>query len=165
MQNNNRPEGRKRRIEGTGSGLYRRGEGLNTGPVGKGQSAAPKKVTQQFTENGGGGNYRGKRGGGGGIGIIAIILLLLFGGGGGALSGLFGGGSSSTQTQEQTVYVTPAPKPSAAVQTPAQSVPPARVTSSRPSAATARTSSPSWSICAAPTLRQRAAWPPRTFWR
>ena len=121
MQNNNRPEGRKRRIEGTGSGLYRRGEGLNTGPVGKGQSAAPKKVVQQFTGNGGGGNYRGKRGGGGGIGIIAIILLLLFGGGGGALSGLFGGGSSSTQTQEQTVYVTPAPKPSAAVQTPAQS--------------------------------------------
>ena len=76
MQNNNRPEGRKRRIEGTGSGLYRRGEGLNTGPVGKGQSAAPKKVVQQFTGNGGGGNYRGKRGGGGGIGIIAIILLL-----------------------------------------------------------------------------------------
>ena len=119
MENNNRPEGRKRRIEGTGSGLYRRGDGLNTGPVGKGQSSAPKKVVQQFTENGGGGNYRGKRGGGGGIGIIVLLLVLLFGGGGGALSGLLGGGSSSTQTQEQIVYVTPAPKPSAAVQTPA----------------------------------------------
>ena len=121
MENNNRPQGRKRRIEGTGSGLYRRGEGLNTGPVGKGQSAAPKKVTQQFTENGGGGNYRGKRGGGGGIGIIVLLLVLLFGGGGGALSGLLGGGSSSSQSQEPIAYVTPAPKPSAAVQTPAQS--------------------------------------------
>jgi len=120
MENNNRPEGRKRRIEGTGGGLYRRGDGLNTGPVGKGQSASPKKPGQQFTENGGGGNYRGKRGGGG-IGIIAIILLLLFGGGGGALSGLLGGGGTSTQSQEQIVYVTPSPKPSAAVQTPAPS--------------------------------------------
>ena len=121
MDNNNRPEGRKRRIEGTGGGMYRRGDGLNTGPVGKGNSFAPRKSGQQFTENGGGGgNYRGKRGGGGGIGIIAIILLLLFGGGGGALSGLLGGGSS-TQSQEQIVYVTPSPKPSAAVQTPAPS--------------------------------------------
>ena len=116
---NNRPEGRKRKIEGTGSGLYRRGEGLNTGPVGKGGGFSPRKGNAQFRETGGGGNYNGKRGGGG-LGVIVLLLLLLFGGGGGALSGLFGGGTS-TQTQEPTVYVTPSPKPAATIQQPSVS--------------------------------------------
>ena len=70
---NNRPEGRKRRVEGTGSGLNRRGEGLNTGPVGSGNGFSPRKGNQPFKETGGGGNYRGRRGGGGGIGFGAEL--------------------------------------------------------------------------------------------
>ena len=78
---NQRPEGRKRRITGTGGGLERRGEGLNTGPVGRGGGIGQGKnnATSQFRESGRGGNYNGMRGGG--LGIIAVVLLLLLFGG------------------------------------------------------------------------------------
>ena len=95
--NDDRPTGRKKNIQGTGSGLYRRGDRLNTGPVGRG-SGRPGGP-QGFRETGGGGNFNGKRGGGRSpIGIIIALLVLLFGGGGGALSGLFGGGGSSSSS-------------------------------------------------------------------
>ena len=111
---NNRPEGRKKRISGTGGGLYRRGEGQNTGPVGSGNGFSPGRNSgPQFTEGSGGGNYNGKRGGGRSpLGIIIILMLLLFGGGGGALSGLFGGSGgeiATVQTTPQAVIVTPRP--------------------------------------------------------
>ena len=127
----NRPEGRKKNVGGTGSGLYRRGEGLNTGPVGSGSGRPggekPGGAQQgSFRETGGGGDYNGKRSSGGRspIGIIIALLVLLFGGGGGMLSGLFGGGgTTSTTVQEPVVTVAPTPRPtprpSTAGQTPA----------------------------------------------
>ena len=77
---NNRPEGRKKRISGTGGGLYRRGEGQNTGPVGSGNGFSPgRKSDTPFTEGSGGGNYNGKRGGGRSpLGIIVLLMILLF---------------------------------------------------------------------------------------
>ena len=118
----NRPEGRKKNVEGTGSGLYRRGEGLNTGPVGRGSGKPGGGAGQDGFRETGGGNYNGKRSGGGKspLGIIIALLVLLFGGGGGVLSGLFGGGGTSTATvQAPVVTVAPTPRPSATAQTPA----------------------------------------------
>ena len=57
-----RPEGRTRNIQGTGSGLYRRGEGLNTGPVGTGTAEGAKVVAQyagKSTSSSGGGGSSG----------------------------------------------------------------------------------------------------------
>ena len=144
--NDDRPTGRKKNIQGTGSGLYRRGDGLNTGPVGRG-SGRPGGP-QGFRETGGGGNFNGKRGGGRSpIGIIIALLVLLFGGGGGALSGLFGGGGSSTPaaTQPPAVVQTtpkPTPRPGATIQTPAAA---SGVSSSLLESLLGASSQPSWS--------------------
>ncbi len=113
----NRPEGRKKRIGGESGEVYRRGEGLNTGPVGSGEgfrpsgSGSPGKDSGTgsrpgFSENGGG-DYRGRRSGGGGgkspIVIIILLLVLIFGGRG-QLSSLLGGGGETPAAQ-----LTPAP--------------------------------------------------------
>ena len=123
---NNRPQGRKKHISGQGTGLDRRGEGLNTGPVGSG-STAPKKpadggVQIHETNGSGGGNYRGTRGSGGGKGIfiiiaIVVIYFLIKSGG---LSSFLGGGESLTQQDPGTAqsYTEPTPKPSATIQAP-----------------------------------------------
>ncbi len=115
----NRPEGRKQNAQGGGSGLYRRGGGLNTGPVGRGSGKPGQDAGQGgFRETGGGGNYNGRRGGGKSpIAIIVIALIaLLFGGkgglsgllgGDGGLSGLLGGGTA----QEPSAYVQTTPRP------------------------------------------------------
>ena len=118
----NRPQGRKRRVGGEGTEVRRRGEGLGTGPVGSGEGFRPGQSQPQqgrpqrpqsrpaFSENGGGGNYNGRRSGGSGGGrsplviIIAAVLLLIFGGKG-ALSSLLGGGGEGVQI----VQTTPAP--------------------------------------------------------
>ena len=75
---NNRPQGRRRNVSGQGGGVYRRGDGLGTGPVG----------------NAGGYSGRGGNGGrdsggdyGAGSGGTRGILSGLFGGGGGSGSG------------------------------------------------------------------------------
>ena len=111
---NNRPQGRKKQIGGTGSGLNRRGEGLGSGPVGSGegfshpqQNSGPRRGGVQFTEGSGGGRGSGPRRGGGRspLTVILIVLALLIFGGKGMLSSLLGGGSGSPQV----VYVTPAP--------------------------------------------------------
>ena len=117
----NRPEGRKRRIVGEGSDVRRRGEGLNTGPVGSGEGFKPNRERPDsprpnepqsrpvFSENGGGGNYNGRRSGGGGrspLVIIVLLLILLFGGRG-ALSSLFGGSGGGDELP--VVQTTPAP--------------------------------------------------------
>ena len=127
----NRPEGRKKRIGGESGGVYRRGDGLNTGPVGSGEGfkpgssdnapgAGPRPTRPTgrpgFTENGGGGDYRGRRSGGGGgkspIVIIILLLVLLFGGRG-QLSSLLGGGGSAPAVQltPAPVIATPRPTP------------------------------------------------------
>ncbi len=82
MAEDNRPTGREKNVTGPGKGVYKRGDGLGTGPVGSG-SGMPGGSGQ-------GGNNRPTRSGGGFKMplIVAVIVALL--GGGGALSGLFG---------------------------------------------------------------------------
>ena len=112
---NNRPEGRKKRIGGEGSGLHRRGDGLNTGPVGSGEGFKPASGTPGpgFTGNGGGGNYNGRRSGGGKSPLVIIVLLLaLLFGGKGALSSFLGGGEiAEVPPTPAAVQLTPRPTP------------------------------------------------------
>ena len=106
----NRPEGRKKRIEGAGGGLYRRGEGQNTGPVGSGGPGPGNGGAQRggtpFVQTGGGGNYRGRRGGKSPlVAVVALLLVLL-------AKGVFSPPSGEVDTVEptpQTVIVTPRP--------------------------------------------------------
>ncbi len=86
-----RPTGRQRNITGQGSGAYRRGSGLGTGPVGSGRG---------HSSGGGGSHYSGGTRGGGSwkLRLIIIVVLLLLGGGGGLSSLLGGGGSAGTGT-------------------------------------------------------------------
>ena len=124
---NDRPQGRKKRIEGEGSGLYRRGEGLNTGPVGSGEGFKPQQSGKPgFSENEGGGNYNGRRSGGGKspLLIVVILLILLFGGKS-TLSSFLGGGSGGqveyVQPTPALVITTPRPTPTPAATNPALS--------------------------------------------
>ncbi|MBR5967359.1 MAG: peptidase C11 [Lachnospiraceae bacterium] len=85
--------GRKKNVTGQGKDVYKRGEGLGSGPVGTG-GAGPKPPV-----SGGSGreSYSGQnvtRSSGGLLKIIIIAAVLLLGGGGG-LFGLLGGGSGS----------------------------------------------------------------------
>ena len=84
-----RPQGRETFTTGHSTGVHKRGDGLNTGPVGSGSN---------FSSGGSGGSGGGKRSSGGGKGgllpiIIAAIIAL---GGGGGLLGNFLGGSSDS---------------------------------------------------------------------
>lgn len=88
------PRGREKNVTGYGKPIEKRGEGLETGPVGKkdgyrgrNQSGSPFGGSS----SGGGSNRSG--GGGKRIGIIGIILALVFGGGFG-INSLFGGGQT-----------------------------------------------------------------------
>ncbi len=116
---NNRPEGRKKRIGGESSGVYRRGEGLNTGPVGSGEgfkSGGSQPQRPDFRETGGGGNFNGRRSGGGRsplITIVIVVLLLIFGGKGALNSFLGGGSDETTLTQPTPAVVQTTPKPAA----------------------------------------------------
>ena len=100
----NRPNGREKHITGQGKDLYKRGEGLGTGPVGNADGHAGRT-------GGGSGTGGGAKRAGGKSPLTTIILLavLLLGGGGAGLSGLFGGGSGSTTTTNApaTSYVQP----------------------------------------------------------
>ena len=88
----NRPRGREKNVTGQGKDIYKRGEGLGTGPVGSSNGHAGRSDA-----NGGGGG--GNRAGGGKSPLMTIILIavLLLGGGGAGLSGLLGGGGTSGQ--------------------------------------------------------------------
>ncbi len=92
--NGNTPRGRQRNVTGQGKSVYKRGEGLGTGPVGNqsGYSGRPGTTGQQQQTGGQRSSSRGK------TSLIAIILALLLGGGGGTalLGNLFGGDSSAT---------------------------------------------------------------------
>ena len=93
----NRPQGRKTNVTGQSTGAYRRGDGLNTGPVGK-TGSNPFSTSQSSSRPG---MSRAAKAGGGG-GLILVFLLLFFllrgcGGSGSMLSSdLMGGGSGSS---------------------------------------------------------------------
>jgi hypothetical protein len=89
----NRPNGREKHITGQGKDIYKRGDGLGTGPVGSADGHAGRPTGGQ-TPSGGG----AKRAGGQRSPLMTIILIavLLLGGGGAGLSGLLGGGSGQT---------------------------------------------------------------------
>ena len=93
-----RPQGRDKYVTNNSKGVHRRGEGLNTGPVG-GEQSRPG-----FGQGprGGGNNGRPTRSGGGGglLGIIAAAVLLL-GGGGLFGSGVLGGESAEPAYTQQ----------------------------------------------------------------
>lgn len=110
----NRPRSRERKVTDNGKQVYRRGDGLGTGPVGNRKSSG----------NGGGGSLLRSP-----ISILALIFMLLFGGGN-AIGGLFGGSSSQApstpvpqQTQPQTpTFTIPVATPTYATETSTTSV-------------------------------------------
>ena len=112
----NRPTGRKKNVTQNGKSVYRRGEGLGTGPVGNGQAENFSGKTEKIEFSGKTGSGRNIKRGGGALSLVAIAALLLFGG-----NNLLGGGSGSTvttATPAPTAYVaqattTPTPKPTA----------------------------------------------------
>ncbi|MCQ2565233.1 MAG: clostripain-related cysteine peptidase [Clostridia bacterium] len=87
----NIPENHEKKVTGQGKDVYKRGEGLGTGPVGKQDAYQGRK--QQYSQSSGGGSQ--KRSSGGGLLKIIVLAVLLLGGGGAGLSGLLGGGSST----------------------------------------------------------------------
>ncbi len=100
----NRPRGREKNVTGEGKKVYKRGEGLNTGPVGKTDGYQGRKddaeVPEEQREYSAGGT-RSLFGGRGRLIIIILILVLLLGGGGSCLGSggsLFGLGSHTANT-------------------------------------------------------------------
>ncbi|MCR5507067.1 MAG: peptidase C11 [Lachnospiraceae bacterium] len=71
MDNNDRPRSREKNVVEGGKGVYKRGDGLGTGPVGK--TDRPEGIKTQQTAV-------PARGGIGKIGLIIIIILLVIGG-------------------------------------------------------------------------------------
>lgn len=110
-----KPRSREKNVTGNGTGLYRRGEGLN-------QSAPTSGSSAPMGHGGGGRKGHGSGSSmtrvGGGASILLLIALVIFGGKSGFLSSLLGGGSdvaddsytapSSYQTQTSTQTQTPA---------------------------------------------------------
>ena len=89
----NRPSGRKKNVTGQGKDVYKRGEGLGSGPVGTG-GAGPKPPVSGGSGRVPSSGQNVTRSSGGLLKIIIIAAVLLLGGGGG-LFGLLGGGSGS----------------------------------------------------------------------
>ena len=106
MEHGKRPQGRQTFVSGDGKGVARRGEGLNTGPVGSDSRPGRQSgLGQQPIRQTGGSRRSGTRSP---LGIIAVLLLLLLGGGG----GLFGTGLLSDESSEpDTVYTQPYTQP------------------------------------------------------
>ncbi len=93
MDPKNAPRGREKHVSGQGKGVYKRGEGLGSGPVGSSDGYSGRK------ESGSGSGPRRSSGGGMKLSlpviVIAIIMFLMRGG----LGGMMGGSDTSTQTQ------------------------------------------------------------------
>ena len=112
----NRPQGRDKYVTNNSKGVHRRGEGLGTGQVGRGESnvtGANRPQAQRPAAAQGGGQTT--RAGGKGISPLIVIVLLaivLFGGGGGLLGGLFGGSGGGTEVVTTPTYT---PRPTANV--------------------------------------------------
>ena len=100
----NRPRGREKNVTGEGKKAYKRGEGLNTGPVGKTDGYQGRKEDAEAPEEQreySSGGTRSLFGGRGGLIIIIIIVLLLLGGGGSCLGkgcSVFDEGTSTNTT-------------------------------------------------------------------
>ena len=119
----NRPRGREKKVSGEGKKVYKRGEGLDTGPVGKtdgyqgrkDDAAVPEEQREYSTYQGrkddaavpeeqrqySTGGTRSLFGGRGRLIIIIIIVLLLLGGGGSCLGkgcNVFDDGTSTYNT-------------------------------------------------------------------
>ncbi len=105
----NKPRGRQRNVTGSGSGAYKKGSGLGSGPVGN--SGTHSGGSHPASHPGGSGpNYsnnrppssgpsRAVKRGGGGIGIIVVILILYF---------MFrGGGSDDSSYYDDSAYTEP----------------------------------------------------------
>lgn len=99
-------QGRNRRISSGGTGLHKRGSGLNTGPVGRtdgysgrtGSSSSGSGRPSGTGHPSGGGGRRSSGGGGmNPITLIIVVVIALLGGGGG-LGALLGGGSGSSSS-------------------------------------------------------------------
>ena len=95
----NRPQGRRKNVTGQGKGVFKRGDGLGTGPVGGSGAGGRFRPSSAGGRNGG-----GKRSGGGFNPLILIVLVVLLLGGGGGLSGLLGGSSDSSQSGTGSQY-------------------------------------------------------------
>ena len=95
----NTPRGREKNVTGQGKSVYKRGEGLGTGPVGNEGGYQGRPDTGSGNSGGGSGRETGTRAGGRGplLLIIIVAAVLIFGGGGAGLSGLLGGGSIDTE--------------------------------------------------------------------
>jgi len=91
--NGNGPNDRKKNVTGQGKDVYKRGDGLGTGPVGNQSGYSGRPGTTGGSGKSGGMSRGVKRAAGGGISLIAILAAVLFGGG-----NLFGGGGSTTTT-------------------------------------------------------------------
>ena len=97
-----RPQGRQKNYGGQGKTTGRRGEGLNTGPVGRtdGYQNRPGTTSGAGQSSGSQHTVRNRALGGGGLLVIlALVAILGFGGGGGGLlSGLLGGSTTVDQS-------------------------------------------------------------------
>ncbi len=103
---NKRPTGHKKNITGKGKSVYRRGQGLGTGPVGNSNPQNFNTQKVEFTGKSSSGRNV-KRGGG--VGLIALIAAaLIFGG------DIFGGETE----QQSTTYSTPVPSTYVSTATP-----------------------------------------------
>ena len=99
----NAPRGREKNYTGQGKSVYKRGDGLGTGPVGNAGGYQGRPGTTGGSTGSGGGNRAGGRRSP--LLLIIIAAVVLLGGGGAGLGGLLGGGSA-----EPTVISTPQPQ-------------------------------------------------------
>lgn len=93
---NKRPTGHRKNVTGSGKSVYRRGEGLGTGPAG---NSSPQNFNTQKVEFTGKPNTGRNVKRGGGVGLIALIAAAL----------IFGGDIFGGETDQNVTYSTPAP--------------------------------------------------------
>ncbi|MCR5594953.1 MAG: peptidase C11 [Lachnospiraceae bacterium] len=86
----NKPRGRQRNVTGSGSGAFKKGDGLGSGPVGSTGGYSGGSSGSGFSGHSSGGHNRAVKRGGGGLGILLIIVILYF------LFGRNGGSSDSS---------------------------------------------------------------------
>jgi len=112
---NNRPVGREKNVTGAGAPIKKRGEGLNTGPVGRAEGYSGR------TGQSGSGQVRAS-GGKSPLAIIIVLAALLLGGGGFGLNSLLGGSGedvSESYYSQSSAYVQPSSQSSSSPSTPA----------------------------------------------
>ena len=116
----NRPRGREKNVSGQGKDIYKRGEGLGTGPVGSadGHQGRPGQQAQPTGGQTGqtgrtGSSFTRAAGRSSPLLILIVIAVLIFGG-----KNLLGGGGSTTTTLPAATVQPAATLPPAAIPTP-----------------------------------------------